>query len=363
MNVFIADDSILIRNIVEEILSSDPQISIVGKAANGADAVTRALALQPDIIIMDLDMPVMNGLEACSRIVEASSIPVLIFSHNTDPELPFKALELGAVDFLLKPDFNDLNKPEYMKNFIEKLIILSNRRVIKPKKSFSATIPADRPVNPLLYDEEAPVGDTDAPSAGIPDFPSGHPKVTMLVVGASTGGPQAVTVLLSGLPIPFELPITLVQHIETGFDQGYADWLADETGHTVLLAKNGMMPEAGKVYVAPTDIHLKFWEGTFILDNGMKVLNQKPSVDVLFRSAAEAFGPKALAVLLTGMGTDGADGCAAIQTKGGFTIVQDEATSLIFGMPKAAIARGAASIVLPLEKIAPFITQEYGQKQ
>ena len=182
----------------------------------------------------------------------------------------------------------------------------------------------------------------------------------MLVIGASTGGPQAVTVLLSSLKKPFILPITLVQHIETGFDQGYADWLSDETGHTVLLAKTGMKPEAGKVYVAPTDFHLKFDGLSFILDDGIKVLNQKPSVDVLFRSAAENFGSKTMAVLLTGMGTDGAEGCADIKSCGGFTIVQDAAPSLIFGMPKAAIDRGAASVVLPIEQIGPFLSQIHG---
>jgi two-component system chemotaxis response regulator CheB len=342
MKVFIADDSILIRNIVKELLSTDPNISIVGEAANGADAVSRAIAANPDIVIMDIDMPIMNGLEATAQITAASSIPVMVFTHNTDPELPFKALERGAVDFLLKPDFGDLNKPEYVSKFISHLRGLSTKRLAHDPKKPRESVPlAETPQKP-----------------GMPaDFryPASLPKPRVVVIGASTGGPQAVSTLLSGLKVPYILPIILVQHIETGFDQGYADWLSGESGHRVILAKNGVEPQPGTVYVAPTDFHLRLSRAGFLLDDGPKVLNQKPSVDVLFASAADSYGDAALGVLLTGMGTDGAEGCAAIQAKGGYTLVQDEASSLIFGMPKAAIARGAASVVLPLHAIAPFL--------
>ena len=177
----------------------------------------------------------------------------------------------------------------------------------------------------------------------------------MIVVGASTGGPQAVALFLSCLKPPFSLPIAIVQHIETGFDRGYADWLSDQSGHRVILAEPGEHPAAGAVYVAPTDKHLLFSRGGFILDDGAKVQNQKPSVDVFFRSAAAGYGDRALGVILTGMGADGAEGCAAIVASGGFTVAQDEASSLIFGMPRAAIARGAASLVLPLDRIGPFV--------
>lgn len=366
LNVFIADDSILIRNVVEEILSTDKDLRIIGKAANGADAVTKVLSLHPDIVIMDLDMPIMNGLEACAKIVEASSIPVLIFTHNTDPELPFKALELGAIDFLLKPDFNDLNKPDYVETFISKLKVLASRHVLKPNKTYSSIEcensallnKSDLNKSTEADDIEAErktEKDTHSLELNLPNFPNEYKNASMIVVGASTGGPQAVSIFLSSISKPFPLPITLVQHIETGFDKGYADWLTEETGHKVILAKEGVNPESGIVYVAPTDFHLKFERGMFILDNGNKVLNQKPAVDVLFKSAADNLGRKVIAVLLTGMGTDGAEGCAQIQAHGGYTIVQNEASSLIYGMPKAAIERGAASIILPLDKIGPFI--------
>lgn len=372
MTVFIADDSILIRNIVKELLASDPTVELVGEAANGADAVRGALRLCPDIVIMDIDMPIMNGLEATSRITQESGIPVLVFTHNTDPELPFKALELGAVDFLLKPDFSDLNKPDYVGRFLSRLKVLSKRRVVPRRPRAEEAGPGQRadacgsqaqprPGAKAASAEAAARVGAEAPHDPA-SLPGGLPDAAAIAIGASTGGPQAVCLLLSGLASPFPLPITLVQHIETGFDKGYADWLSEETGHAVELARNGTVPRPGKVYVSPTDIHLRFSESGFVLDDGPKVLNQKPSVDVLFESAARLYGPKALGILLTGMGTDGAEGCAAIRARGGYTLVQDEASSLIFGMPKAAISRNAASLVLPLDGMPAFLAAVAGKR-
>ncbi len=336
MKVFIADDSILIRNIVRELLATDPNITIVGEASNGADAVSRSLKLNPDIVIMDIDMPIMNGLEATERISAQSSIPVLVFTHNSDPGLPFRALEKGAVDFLLKPDFNDLNKPDYVKRFIERLRILSTKKLLEKaheKKEEALT----------------PAGET-APSAFFP-----LPRI--LVIGASTGGPQALASILSAIKAPYPLPIVIVQHIETGFDKGFADWLGAETKHKCILAQTGLTPESGTVYIAPTDLHLILGAQGFLLEDSPKVLNQKPSIDLLFGSAAGRYGAASLAVLLTGMGSDGAEGCLAITLVGGMTVVQDQASSLIFGMPRSAIAKGAASLILPLSRIGPFLSK------
>jgi two-component system chemotaxis response regulator CheB len=193
------------------------------------------------------------------------------------------------------------------------------------------------------------------------EFPAILPRSSIVVVGASTGGPQAVSAFLSSLPKPFPLPIALVQHIETGFDGGYADWLAEETGHPVVLARDGDSLRPGTVHVGPTDFHMLIVEKGITLNDDVKVQNQKPSVDVLFRSAAACRGRGVLAVLLTGMGADGAEGCVEVRSRGGFTVVQDESSSLIFGMPRAAIARGAASIVLSLDRIGPFVATVAGQ--
>lgn len=369
MRVFIADDSILIRNIVKELLATDPGILVVGEATNGADAAKRVLDLEPDIVIMDVDMPIMNGLDATRLIAASSTIPVLIFTHNTEPELPFRALQLGAVDFLLKPDFSDVNKPEYVSAFIDRLKALSRRNhgtkgfVGKPaalKNTAFAPPPGLRGSATPTSLSESEKKYSESPAAQ-PVNPPGLPRASIIVIGASTGGPQAVSRLLSSLRKPFPLPIVLVQHIETGFDKGYAEWLSSETGQRVVLASDGEEPKPGTVYVAPTDRHLKFANARFVLDDGPKVLNQKPSVDTMFASAARQYGERTLGVLLTGMGTDGADGCAAIRAAGGYTVVQDEASSLIYGMPRAAINRGAASQVLALDAIGPFVDSVAGR--
>lgn len=336
MRVFIADDSILIRNIVKEMLLSSPDIVVVGEAANGADAVARVLALCPDIVIMDIDMPIMNGLEATKSLSESTNIPILVFTHNTDPELPFKALNCGAVDFLLKPDFGDLNRPDYVSTFVQRLYELTLKKKTSVIHEFIDTMP-----------------ESTAQTMAV--------RPAMVVIGASTGGPQAVLSLLSSIPLSFPLPIALVQHIETGFDKGYADWLASESGHAVALATEGENPLGGRVYVSPTDTHLMVVQGHFHLDDGPKVVNQKPSVDILFQSAANFYGNRLVGVLLTGMGTDGANGCKAIRDRGGVTVVQNQASSLVFGMPKAAIERGAASIVLPLDEMGACLLKLSGE--
>ncbi|MFZ4614909.1 MAG: chemotaxis-specific protein-glutamate methyltransferase CheB [Rectinemataceae bacterium] len=356
MRVLIADDSILIRNVVQEILATDSSITLVGIATNGEEAVDRALSLDPDIVIMDIDMPIMDGLEATARIIAASPIPIIVFTHNTDPGLPFRAIEKGAVDFLLKPDFAALNRPDYVSGFIARLKALSSKHQRRRVTSGGTVrMKSQSPSRPATPSQAAPSQAAPSQAAMQTEFPAILPRSSIVVVGASTGGPQAVSAFLSSLPKPFPLPIALVQHIETGFDGGYADWLAEETGHPVVLARDGDALRPGTVHVGPTDFHMLIAEKGITLNDDVKVQNQKPSVDVLFRSAAACRGRGVLAVLLTGMGADGAEGCVEVRSRGGFTVVQDEASSLIFGMPRAAIARGAASIVLSLDRIGPFV--------
>jgi two-component system, chemotaxis family, protein-glutamate methylesterase/glutaminase len=326
MRVLIADDSALIRTIVKEMLASFPDIIIAGEASNGSDAVERACAAHADIVVMDLDMPVMNGLEATARLRERSSIPVLVFTHNLDPGLPFKAMEAGASDFLLKPDFEDLGKEEYVSSFVAKLREISRPRGGRQK---IARLEYPEAVHRLARPE-------------------------LVVMGASTGGPLAIKEILASIKAPFPVPVAIVQHIETGFDSGFAEWLRSETGHDVsIVSQLGSDIGPGRVFVSPTDIHLRVRDKKLILDDGPKILNQKPAVDALFTSAAS----RLLSVLLTGMGNDGAVGSVAVKREGGFSIVQDEGSSLIYGMPKAAFLAGGASIVLPLKDIARFIVR------
>jgi chemotaxis response regulator CheB len=180
-------------------------------------------------------------------------------------------------------------------------------------------------------------------------------KASLLVIGASTGGPAAVRTVLSAIPRDFPCPIALVQHIDTGYDAGYADWLSETTGLKVRLARENDRPAPGEVIVGPTDFHLVCRGETFGLDDGPKVLSQKPAVDRLFSSAARYHGPGLIAVLLTGIGSDGANGCVDIVKAGGITFVQDEATSTVYGMPRAAAERNAATFILALDRIGPAV--------
>jgi chemotaxis response regulator CheB len=275
---------------------------------------------------MDINMPIKNGLEATEEIMRDNPLPIVIFSTEADAEVGFKAVSLGAVEVIKKPEMTRFNDPEFFGTFIEKL------KKIAASGSAVPTVP---------HRER--------------EVPARKGEYSILVMGASTGGPLAVKEILSNLPASFPLGIALVQHLEEGFDEGYAQWLNDASPLSVRLAREKDYPQAGEVIIAPVNIHLACRDRKLRLEDSPKVLNQKPSVDVLFSTASKEFGSRALAVLLTGMGRDGAAGCLEIVNAGGTTIVQDEATSTIFGMPKAAIEAGGASTVLPLGEIAGFL--------
>ena len=329
MKILIVDDSAVIRSILKQILENDKSITIVGEASNGKKAVDMAEELNPDLIIMDLNMPVLNGIEATQQIMKKSPTPILIFSGEVDAHSGFDAIQKGAVEILKKPDFHDINEPEFVNSFIQRIKELEKVHSATTKKKYSA--------QKACEDDNA--------------------SYKICLIGASTGGPVAIKKILTDLPADFPLGIAIVQHLEKGFEEGYTEWLNDQSKLTVRLAKINDMPKPGEVIVSPVDVHLVLNGNSFTYNDGPPVLNQKPSVDILFKSAAKSYGNKVLAVLLTGMGKDGGEGCVAIKEKCGFTVVQDEETSTIFGMPQAAIELGGASVVLPLNEIAEFLVK------
>lgn len=322
MRILIADDSALMRSILKRMLQFEADFVLAGEASNGLQAVELSRTASPDLIVMDIDMPLMNGLEATRKIMSENPLPILIFSNAVGPDTVYEAMASGAIEAMQKPDMDRFNEPAFYADFLKKLRTLAKARP---------------------YPRRAAASD------------GGRDRFRLLVMGASTGGPAAVREILSKLPADFPLPIALVQHMETGFDVGYVRWLGDGTTLPVRLAERDVAMEPGVVWAAPVDRHIRIdrhaARPTLILDDGAKVLNQRPSVDVLFTSAAEALGDRVAGVLLTGMGRDGARGCLSIVEKGGITLVQDEATSAIFGMPKSAIELGAASRVLALPEI------------
>ena len=336
MKLLLCDDSIIMRNILREVLE-EQGLEIAGEAGNGKKALEMNRKLDLDAIIMDINMPTMNGLEATKAIMEEKPVPIVIFSNEVDSKLSFEALHYGAMEVMRKPDMDAFNDSHYVDEFIETLRSMAKRGLkAKGNKKERGAREMSRPVR-------------SRPPAGA--------RFEAMVIGASTGGPLAVKEILRKLPPHFPVGIALVQHIEDRFDTGYAKWLDDECEIDVRMAQEGDFFEPGVALVAPGNRHLICRNKRLYHDDGPKFENQKPSVNRLFESSAECYGDRLLGVLLTGMGSDGGRGCLRIREAGGYTVVQDKESSLIYGMPKAAVDSGGASVVLGLEEIGPYVIE------
>lgn len=333
IRVLIADDSPLLRSLLSDILTRDPEIEIAGTAGDGREAVEATGRLRPDLVIMDIMMPVMDGLEAVIEIMSRFPTPILVLSSHLDPKdsrSAFNAIKHGALDVMEKPRgiFNG-GFGEISAQLIDKVKALAKVRVIHHFRR-------QRPSLPLT------------PTA--PGLESRPRKV--LAIGASTGGPKAVMRLLREVPRSTGASILIVQHIAPGFAAGFAEWLNRESEFDVRLARSGDSLLPGVALVAPNDRHLTLEGERVQLSDGPPVNCCRPAVDVLYNSLARSpLAPTVLAVLLTGMGRDGAEGMVELRRRGAYNIAQDEASSAVFGMPKAAIDLGAAHQILPLGEI------------
>ncbi|MDO3378342.1 chemotaxis-specific protein-glutamate methyltransferase CheB [Geoalkalibacter halelectricus] len=328
INILIVDDSLLTRVVLRDILQSDPRLCVVGEARDGREAVDAVLRLQPDLVIMDVVMPVMDGITAVKEIMSRRPTPILVLSANVRPgdaRGAFNAIALGALDVMEKPRgaVQEVFAP-LAQSLIDKVKVLARL----PVRLIPST-PAPRS-REALFD--------------------GRTR-SVLAIGASTGGPKAVLSVLRHLPADCRAKILVVQHIAQGFAEGFADWLAREVPFSVRTAADGDPLRPGQVLVAPNNRHMEVRNDRIRLTDGLPVNSCKPSVDVLFTSLAHEAPREVAAVLLTGMGRDGAEGLAALRLAGATTLAQDEATSVVFGMPRAAIALDAAQRVLPLEEI------------
>ncbi len=335
IRVLLAEDSAVTRQYLVRLLESDSRFMVIGAVADGQAAVDFVAKCQPDVILMDIHMPRMDGFEATRRIMERQPIPIVICTATSDPRdisITFQALEVGATACIEKPPWSDTTQPALSAlNLLEVVRQMSEVRVVKRR-------PITKPLPPI----DVP------PSAAI----------KLIGIGASTGGPPVLQTILAALPRNFPVPILVVQHISPGFLQGMASWLAQTTGLPVEIASDRMRPRAGHVYLAPDDCHLGVdLNGELQLLKTPSEHYLRPAVSFLFRSLAHACGPNAIGVLLTGMGRDGADALKTMHDGGALTIAQDKESSAVHGMPGAAIELGGARLVLPADKIAGALVE------
>ena len=339
IKILIVDDSPLIQKMFAHLFKQDPQLEIIGTAGDGQAALAFLSIRRPDVILMDIQMPIMNGYEATRRIMETDPIPIVICSASSqrdEVDKTFLAMEAGAVACVSKPV--GPGHPEFMPmvvNLIDTMKLMSEVKLVRRRRMPEG-------------------GPGSIPVAPAPVAPLTMPKI--VAMGASTGGPMVLQSILTLLPTEYPLPILIVQHIATGFVQGLADWLRTTTKLPVEVARHDVPIAPGHVYLAPDDYHLGLsMDGRIALNNGAPENGLRPAVSYLFRSITHVYGASAVGVLLTGMGKDGAQDLLEMKNRGAVTIAQDRESSLIHGMPGEAIRVGAAMHVLSPEGISDLL--------
>lgn len=346
IRVVIVDDSLVPREMIKQILSSDPSITVVGLARDGREGVEMVAELRPDLVTMDIHMPVMDGLEATERIMADFPTPILVVStsvHGEGMGRAFDALDAGALEVMKKPEPRDWEDMQRVgRDLIRRVKVLSRVRVITHirGKRRSVTSP------------EAPT--TREPTVRAADL-------EIVAIGSSTGGPSALLQVLGGLPADFPLPIVVAQHIADGFVPGLVGWLDSGCRISVCAADDGGALSGGTAYFAPTGRNLEVRSGTSVHVDPEEGQLYIPSADTLFRSVLREHGRRAVAIILTGMGADGAQGLKLLHDIGAHTIAEAEATCTVYGMPRVAIEMGAAAEVLRIEEIAPAMRRILGE--
>jgi two-component system, chemotaxis family, protein-glutamate methylesterase/glutaminase len=346
IKVMVVDDSVVVRKIVTDVLSQDPAITVVGTAPNGRLAVTKLEQLKPDLVTMDIEMPDMNGIDAVRAIrAMGSRVPIIMFSTLTErgASATLDALSSGANDYVTKPA-NVGSVAQSMESVRQQLVPKIKALTGRPLTA-GAPAPSAAPVAP-----RPPVARNRA-----------RQEPAVLVIGSSTGGPEALTKVLPLLPASLPVPVLVVQHMPPVFTRQFAQRLDRLCALDVVEAVAGTTLAPGTVHIAPGDFHLTV-KGTggvrrTALDQGPPENFCRPAVDVLFRSAVAAYDGAVLGVVLTGMGSDGRIGAGQIREAGGSVVAQDQATSVVWGMPGAVAQAGHADEVLPLHQIAEAITR------
>lgn len=341
IRVLVVEDSLTTRKRLVDVLTADPDIVVVGEAGDGQHGVDLCESLRPDVVTLDMVLPIMSGLAATEFIMAYCPTPILIVSASTNRgELftTYDALAAGALDVLEKPT-GDEPDGAWERKLVTTVRLLSRIKVIThPRARLNSSMKRI------------------APAIGVSVEPPRQPR--LVAIGTSTGGPAALVTILRALPRDFPLPILVVVHIGKPFAPAFAEWLDKQSDVRVSYARDGeLLPPVGdgRVLLASPDSHLVLRQGKLRYTQDPERHSCRPAVDVLFQSLAVELGDECVACLLTGMGRDGAEGLLAIRKAGGSTIAQDEATSVVFGMPREAIVLGAAEQILPLDRIAPTL--------
>jgi len=341
VRVLIVDDSAYSRQMIKKLLQSDPGIEVLGISSDGIDAMSKTLNLKPDLITLDLEMPEMNGFSFLRWLVKTRPTPVIIVSSYADSKTVFKALELGAADFIAKPTKTALIEFQKMvKDLLIKIKGIKDFRMDRLSKNLE------------LIERE----DTQRAVLERPGY-----DIEAVAIGSSTGGPAALRILLSKLPSDFPAGIVISQHMPKGFTASFAERLNGISKMRVKEAKEGDELESGKVLICPGGFHMLFRKKgrkiVAIIKESKNTDKYIPSVDMMMTSVAEVFGPKTMGVVLTGMGSDGKQGMLEIKKRGGYTIVESEDSAVVFGMPSEVIKAGAAGWVLPIPEIPDEIVK------
>src|SRR6184192_1673488 len=347
IRVLVVDDSTFMRKVLENIYSSDDQLQVVGTAKDGREAVSMAESLKPDVISMDINMPHVDGLQATAEIMTTNPKPIVIVSSESreGAASTLRALELGAIEFVAKPSGAiDLDMQSVKEELLRKVRMAAKVRVVRTASRLALSIQnatGSKPSTP------APASTRPAPTSGLDQ------RFPVVVLAASTGGPATVMRLAPGFTKDFPAAVILVQHMPAAFTTQYAAQLEEFTGISVKEAAANDVLQPGTLYICPGGQHLRVSPTARIqLDSTTGRLNgYLPNIDVTLESVAAFAGPMAIAAILTGMGNDGANGAKAIKDAGGIVLAQDEATSVIFGMPAEAIKTGAVEQVLPIDDI------------
>jgi two-component system chemotaxis response regulator CheB len=337
IRVLLVDDSALVRDMIRTILESDPGIVIVGEASNGLEALSQVASLKPDIVTMDIEMPVMGGLEAIERIIAEHPVPILVVTAQSGVRTAFAAISKGALDVIEKPDISLVN----MQTLVHKI-----RYLAKVDVSAHLKVVGNR--------------DKNEAASGVVT-PRGLPKSGIIAIAASTGGPHAIHTILSNLPAVFPFPIVITQHIAEGFTQGMVDWLNSGTTLSVVMAANGAHLAPGHVYLNPAEHSMRISEQRTVQlgdRDASKIYN--PCCNILLSSAAEVYRKSTIGLIMSGMGDDGVAGMQAIKMAGGSTLAQDAESSVVYGMNRLAVERGYIHKIVPLVKIPAELMQRAG---